>query len=67
MKKHPVVEQLAKERKLAGMKIADLAYQVGRCQSLMEKYEYGGRIPNFPVLTAWADVFGYEVVLKKKD
>jgi transcriptional regulator with XRE-family HTH domain len=67
MRKAPWIELLANERRSAKMSVTELSERVGRCRSAMEKYEYGGRVPNFAVLTKWADVFGYEVKLEKKD
>lgn len=66
MSKAPFIQLLANERRSKKMSIGELSDRVGRCRSAMEKYEYGGRVPNFAVLTKWAEVFGYEVRLEKK-
>jgi hypothetical protein len=67
MRKHPIVKKLAEERRISGRRLDDLSRDIGRCQSLMEKYEYGARYPTFPVILAWADVLGFELTLTRKD
>lgn len=67
VKRHPIVKQLAKERRLTGKRLEELSDQIGRCQSLMEKYEYGARYPTFPVLCAWVDSLGFDLTLTRKD
>lgn len=62
----PIVRQLVDERRAKGIKIQTVCDKVGRCESLMRKLECGQRPPTFTVLNAWADVFGYEIVLRRK-
>jgi hypothetical protein len=63
---NPLVRTLVDDRRMSGKRLIEIADDVGRCQSAMQKLENGQRLPTFPVLMAWANALGYEVVLKKK-
>jgi transcriptional regulator with XRE-family HTH domain len=62
----PLIRQLAQERRAAGLKLGDVADRAGYSESYFEKLEAGHRNPLLPTLNAWAEVLGWELVLKKR-
>lgn len=63
--KHPIVTQLANERRTSGMSVLELADLAGYGESLFTKLECGQRSPSFAALNAWAEALGYEVSLRR--
>lgn len=63
---HPIVKQLAKERRARKIHILALEKRTGYSRSMLEKLECGHRRPSFVALTVLASTLGYEIVLRRK-
>lgn len=66
MNKHPIIEQLRRERRLREWSQDVVAAELDKGQNSVSRYESGRHIPLLTTLDKWASVLGYEVVLQPK-
>jgi len=64
---HPILRRLRQERLDAGLSLLAFARESGTTAAAVGSHERGDRAVTLPTLTAWAAVFGLEVVLRPID
>ncbi|MFW5415060.1 helix-turn-helix transcriptional regulator [Nocardiopsis sp. CNT-189] len=63
---HPLIAELARARRDAGMSLKEMAYRLGYAPGSLSKWEAGDTTPNVDAATDYAAALGYRLTLTRE-